>query len=111
MTNHTIKTINVHQLKEKMDNNPNLHLIDVREHHEWQFIHIPGAIHIPKDQISEKVQEYFTDKTAAIYIHCRSGVRSLYAADCMIELGYQDVYSVNGGIQDWAMSGYPVENG
>lgn len=109
MTKHEIKTIDVHELKNRMDVESDLCLIDVRELEEWQDIRIPGAHHIPKDEISVKIQNTITDKTRAIYLHCRGGVRSLYAAQCLMDIGYNEVYSVDGGIMEWAMFGYPVE--
>lgn len=104
-----IKTIDVHQLRRLQANEPQLCLIDVREPHEWQSLRIPGALHIPKDDLPHRIGETIADKTRAIYLHCKSGVRSLYAANCLLEMGYQEVYSVDGGISDWAACGYPVE--
>jgi rhodanese-related sulfurtransferase len=109
MTNPNIKTIDVHELKNKMEQNPQLCLIDVREQEEWKSVRIPNAIHIPKDSISANIEAYMADKNNPIYLHCKGGVRSLYAAQCLMDLGYQEVYSVDGGIMEWAMFGYPIE--
>ncbi len=109
MNTQTIKTIDVHDLKSRMDNNPELCLIDVREITEWNEQHIPGAIHIPKDDITNGIKAIATDTDQVIYLHCRSGMRSLYAAECLMNLGYKEVYSVNGGIMEWVKSGYPIE--
>ncbi|CAM2999246.1 Rhodanese domain protein [Legionella steigerwaltii] len=109
MINPNIKTINVHQLKEMMDNNPNICLIDVRELDEWQEFHIPGALHIPKDIIASSIAAKIPNKSHPIYLHCKGGVRSLFAAQILMDLGYQEIYSVDGGIIDWAVSGYPIE--
>ncbi|QBR83694.1 rhodanese-like domain-containing protein [Legionella israelensis] len=109
MNEQKIKTIDVHLLKELKQNNPRLCLIDVREHHEWLSSRIPGALHIPKDEIPHCISQTIPDKTQPIYLHCKSGVRSLYAASCLLEMGYEEVYSVDGGIIDWAACGYPVE--
>lgn len=109
MTKHEIKTVDVHELKNKMDTHPDLCLIDIRELEEWQDIRIPGALHIPKDELSDAIHTKIEDKTHPIYLHCRGGVRSLYAAQCLMDIGYKTVYSVDGGIVEWAMYGYPVE--
>ena len=109
MTNPNIKTIDVHELKNKIAQNPELCLIDVREQEEWQSVRIPNTIHIPKDDISVRISEEVPDKNHPIYLHCKGGVRSLYAAQCLMDLGYQEVYSIDGGIMEWAMFGYPVE--
>lgn len=109
MTEQSFKTISVQELKELIDQEPQLCLIDVRELHEWKMGRIPGAILIPKDEITVCIQDKVNDQNQAIYLHCRSGVRSAFAAQCLAQMGYKDVYSVEGGIMDWAMAGYPVE--
>lgn len=108
--NQQIKTINVHELKNRMDKNAQLCLIDVRELDEWQEARIPGAMHVPKDNIALQIESFVNDKSLPIYLHCRGGVRSLYAAQCLLDLGYEEVYSIDGGIMEWAMFGYPVES-
>lgn len=111
MTTAQVKTINVHDLKTKMDAQADLCLIDVRELEEWQEVHIPKAIHIPKDTIAEGITSAVTDKSQPIYLHCRGGVRSLHAGQTLVNLGYKEVYSVDGGIMEWAQFGYPVTSG
>ena len=104
-----VKTIDVHQLKQEMDSNPSLCLIDVRELDEWQEGHISGAIHIPKSNVVADVPKKMPDLKQAIYLHCKGGVRSFHAAEYLIDLGYQEVYSIDGGIMAWAHFGYPVK--
>ncbi|MDI1352205.1 MAG: rhodanese-like domain-containing protein, partial [bacterium] len=99
----------INQLKNIMDSHPNLCLIDVRENEEWDELRIANALHIPKDEISVKIHSKVSDKNQPIYLYCRGGVRSLYAAQCLMDLEYKEVYSVDGGIMQWAMFGYPVE--
>ena len=110
MTQYTINTLSVHELKNKMDAQNGVCLIDVREQEEWDEVRIPGAIHIPKDEIALHIEAKVADKAQAVYLHCRGGVRSLYAAQCLLDLGYKEVYSIDGGIMEWAMFGYPVES-
>ncbi|PJD93067.1 MAG: sulfurtransferase [Legionella sp.] len=103
-----IKTISVQALKQLCDENPDLHLIDIREPQEWAEVHIPGVRHIPKDQLVQTLTEQSLPLSQDIYLHCRSGMRSLAAAEQLIALGYQSVYSVDGGIVAWANEGYPI---
>lgn len=109
MSKKPIETIDVHELKNRWDASADLCVIDVREMDEWQVCHIPGAIHIPKDEISLRIQEIVLDKNQAIYLHCKGGIRSMYAAECLQNMGYTHVVSVDGGITAWIASGYPVE--
>lgn len=103
-----IKTISVLDLKKCMDQSV-IYLIDVREHYEWQMMRIPSSIHIPKDQLSERIGHYVIDSNQPIYLLCMAGIRSLYAAENLLRLGYQNVYSVDGGLVDWVNHGFPVE--
>lgn len=107
---NNIQTISVHQLKQLYDSSKNICLIDVREQDEWNEHHIPGAMHIPKDMLPSVIQSKIPEPSQAIYLHCRGGVRSLHAANCLLEMGYQNVYSVEGGILDWINAGYPVQS-
>lgn len=108
MTDNKINTINVHELKKRRDADPNLCLIDVREDNEWQELHIPGALHIPKDKLTSVIKAKVPEQNCPIYLHCKGGTRSLYAANCLLSLGYDQVYSIDGGISEWAKAGYPV---
>lgn len=109
MKESKVHTITVHELKKRLDANPKLCLIDVREDNEWQEIRIPGAIHIPKDKLPHDITNTISAQDCPIYLHCRGGVRSLQAANTLLELGYEEVYSVDGGIAQWANSGYPID--
>src|SRR3989440_5455950 len=59
--------------------NQELVLVDVREKHEWNEGHIPGAVHVPRGYLELQVEEAAPDqdKTGAVY--CAGGVRSLMA--------------------------------
>lgn len=104
-----IKTVSVHELKKLKEENPDIWIIDVREPHEWDAGHIPGAIHIPKDQITKKIQQYVPNYDCPIYLNCGGGKRSMTACVALHELGYEELYSVEGGITAWKKSGFPVE--
>lgn len=105
----TVKTIDVHEFKKCCEKNPDLCAIDVREIDEWESGRIPGTVHIPKDSIKDRIHEVTTDKCKPVYLHCKGGRRSYIAAEYLCEMGYTEVYSIDGGIMEWAMAGYPVE--
>ncbi|MBA2651694.1 MAG: rhodanese-like domain-containing protein [Tatlockia sp.] len=109
MTEHKINRIDVHELKKRLTADPTLCLIDVREKEEWQALRIPGAILIPKDELVGKIETIQAERSKPIYLHCKGGVRSLYAANCLMDLGYKEVYSIDGGIMEWQAFGYPIE--
>ncbi|STX52259.1 Rhodanese domain protein [Legionella busanensis] len=108
MTNQPIQTIDVHELKRLLDHNVKLCLIDVRTSEEWQEVHIPNAIHLPKDELINSIATHVPDLEQPIYLHCKAGIRSFDAAQKLQEMGYKHVYSVNGGIIDWIQHNYPI---
>jgi rhodanese-related sulfurtransferase len=108
MNKQSIATIEVQELKQLLDADPNLCLIDVREVYEWQTGHIEGASLIPKEELTTRIESKISDRDHPIYLHCKGGVRSLYAAQCLMDMGFKNVYSVNGGILEWEGQGYPV---
>ena len=103
-----VKTIDVHHLKQHYENNSELLLIDVREHDEWLDMHIPRAHHMPLNEIVAHIKMLAPMLHQTIYLHCRSGVRSKTAALSLMQQGYTQVYSVDGGINAWAQANYPV---
>ncbi len=111
MSQPHIQTISVHEFKKRYDQSPSICLIDVREQDEWQALHIPGATLIPKDTLPEVIEEKVPAHSQPIYLHCRAGVRSLHAANRLLEMGYRELYSIDGGIMAWQQAGYPVESG
>lgn len=84
------------------------HLVDVRERSELTSGIIAGSVHLPKSVIELKVEQALPDKTADILLICGSGVRSLLAAESLMKLGYQNLTSVSGGMQQWKDQGLPT---
>ncbi len=83
----------------------NVVILDVREPDENAQGSIPGAIFIPRGQLESNVENKIPDKSAKVLIHCASGVRSVFAAKTLAELGYTDVASVAGGFNKWKDEG------
>jgi sulfur-carrier protein adenylyltransferase/sulfurtransferase len=81
-------------------------LLDVRERFEWEEGHIAGARHLSKGWIETQVEEKVPDKSTPVTVYCAGGVRSLFAARVMQELGYEDVESMSGGFGAWKSKGY-----
>ena len=97
--------ITAEEAKEIMDTQEGYIILDTRAQEEYDEGHIPGAILIPHDEITEKAEEILTDKNQLILVYCRSGRRSKIAAESLVELGYTNILEF-GGIIDWP---YEVE--
>src|SRR5215212_2594594 len=80
-------------------------LIDVREDSEWEQGHLPGALHISKSYVEQQIEGAVPDKDAPVVLYCAGGVRSLFAAQTLEQLGYTNVVSMSGGFQQWKSSG------
>jgi rhodanese-related sulfurtransferase/rubrerythrin len=78
---------------------PGVELIDVREPEEYEDGHLPGAKLVPLSHILESMKELDSSKTVLAY--CRSGNRSRSAAALMRTHGFDDIYSIEGGISAW----------
>ncbi len=75
-------------------------LVDVREPEELEISHLAGAVPIPKGELPERVDEI--TRARAVVLFCRSGGRSSDATRTLLDLGFQNVRSLRGGINAWA---------
>jgi len=75
-------------------------LVDVREPGEWAIAHLPGAHLIPKGELAERVDEL--TRASKLVVYCRSGVRSAEATRFLLDLGFSNVRTLQGGINAWA---------
>ena len=85
-------------------------IVDVREQHEFEESHLPGAVHVPRGHLESRIEGAAPDKSQRVVTYCASGNRSALAANTMMrELGYENVESMTGGITLWKDRGYEVE--
>ena len=75
-------------------------VIDVREQDEYQIAHVDGVPLIPLNSLPQRFTEL--DPNQTLYIHCKSGVRSLKAVKFLQEQGFNYAKSVKGGINAWS---------
>jgi rhodanese-related sulfurtransferase len=82
-------------------------IVDVREDGEWEHSRIPGDVtHIPLGELTQRAGEIGGERP--IVFQCRSGVRSLMAAQAFRATG-REAYSLEGGLVAWDAQGLPVE--
>ena len=84
-------------------------LIDVREQDEIAQGSPPGAHRLGRGFLELRIEEAAPDLEHTLLVMCNGGVRSLFAAEDLIRLGYRDVRSVSGGFTRWKNEGLPVE--
>jgi len=103
----TIREVTPAEVAQIREGAPGTHVVDVREASEWDQGHLPGAVHISKSYIEQQIEGAVPDRDAPVILYCAGGVRSLFAAKTLQELGYTDVASMSGGFQQWKSQGLP----
>jgi rhodanese-related sulfurtransferase len=81
-------------------------LIDVREPAEWAQGHAPDAMLISHGSLSKRLADIPGDRD--VLLICRSGNRSGSAQRHLMELGYERVFNVTGGMNAWITAGLPI---
>jgi rhodanese-related sulfurtransferase len=97
--------ISVQQYLNEWQDTPH-QLIDVREQDEWDAGHVATATLIPLGEFAERSAGL--DPSVPVAIICRSGRRSLMAAEFLADQGFTTPVSVAGGMIAWAEAGQPV---
>lgn len=98
-------------VKARLDRGEAVHLIDIREDHEFAKDRVKGARHIGRGVLERDVETLIPDKRAPIVLYCGGGYRSALSADSLRRMGYTNVLSMDGGIRAWREAGYPIESG
>lgn len=102
-----IPEISVDELAALVASNASVSIIDVREPHEYEAGHAPGAQLIPLGDVVERAGEL---PAGPLHVICGSGVRSLHACEALEPLGY-DVTNIAGGTGGWIAAGHAVDTG
>lgn len=96
-----IKEISPRELKDRLDRGDPLVLVDVRERFERLLADLPesGQIQIPVKEIPSVTSEL--DRDSEIVMYCRSGPRSAWATERLMEMGFKRVWNLRGGVLAW----------
>jgi len=88
---------------------PGAVVLDVREPEEYAHGHVPGAINIAQADLASRLDEVPRDRPVVTL--CQAGMRSLRAAQFLVQMGIDQVVSVKGGTVAWTKAGKPVAFG
>ena len=82
----------------------NITLLDVREKVEHDAGHIEGSRHISRGVLEMQIENHgdYQDKNAPVIVYCKSGGRSALAAATLQDMGFSNLYSLEGGFDTWS---------
>ena len=99
-----IEEIDGHTLSTELESDSPPVVIDVREDFERQIAFIDPSLHIPKDELPDRVQSALSSFDRPVVLYCAKGQRSQMCAVALTRLGYTHVRSLRGGIESWQRS-------
>lgn len=105
-----ISVQDANELIEENKQNSKLTILDVRTIKEYQAGHIPDSVNIDYKSSNFKEQVDKLDKNKTYLTYCRSGKRSAAASELMNEIGFENIYMIEGGIVAWKKAELPIEN-
>lgn len=110
-----VQEVDVHELRQRIADGATV--IDVREPEEYAVGHIHEAVNMPRGVLEMQLPQHpsvagYDDALQRIaaeplYLICRSGGRSALAAESLERMGFQNVFSVAGGMNAWSEAKYP----
>lgn len=104
-----IREVGVAETLQRMRDDKNVKLIDVREDHEWDDSHAAGSIHLGKGIIERDIETTVPDKDTELILYCGGGYRSALAGEALQKMGYTNVFSLAGGWRAWQEAGAEIE--
>ncbi len=94
-------TITVQQLKDMLDADESIYLVDVREPNEFEIVSIPGAVLVPKQEILSGRALSTLPQDRRIVLYCKSGQRSAESLAVVKSAGFENAVHVGGGVVQW----------
>ncbi len=103
-------------LQDKLEQQPETLLLDIREPDEFAGAHIENSLHVPRGILeqacewdyAETIPDLVNARQKEVIVICRSGNRSVLAAQTMQWLGYENVISLKTGVKGWNDADLPL---
>ena len=101
----TVQTIDVKAYAEKLKTTENPQLLDVRTPEEFSVEYIENATNVNWNSNDFVTKTSNLDKTKPVFVYCKVGGRSAQAANKLAEMGFKEIYNLEGGILKWNAAG------
>ena len=103
----SVKADDLHQLLQKADRPL---VVDVRGPDHFSESHIPGSVNLPQDDLAQRSGELPQERGAPIVMVCNIGKFSKHTTLYLKSMGYRNVRSMKGGLNEWVRKGHPTES-
>jgi rhodanese-related sulfurtransferase len=101
--------ISAAELREQLGSGSPPVILDVRTDAEFERGHIPGAVHIPYDELEGRLGEISASTSDTIVVYCRVGPRARRGEETLLRNGFGNVLHLDGGFLAWEGAGNPIE--
>jgi rhodanese-related sulfurtransferase len=101
--------VTIKDLKEAIDSDQDMVILDVRGANEYAAAHIPESINAPRGLLEFIIWTLVPDQKKKIFVYCKTGARAALATKLLNELGYKNAVAVDTGGAAWVRAGYPVQ--
>jgi rhodanese-related sulfurtransferase len=95
--------IEVESANQLLSEDDSVLLVDCREPHEYELVHLPNSLLVPTSDFLQQVGQLEPHKDRRILVICHHGVRSHGVAQWLREHGYDRTQSITGGIDAWSV--------
>jgi adenylyltransferase/sulfurtransferase len=99
VSDERVASIAPHELAQILEKGEPVDLVDVREEYEWNIARIPGARLVPLGRLADEVSSFDSERKTIFY--CKTGMRSMRAAEQLVTAGFENVGNLTGGIVRW----------
>jgi rhodanese-related sulfurtransferase len=101
--------ISAAELREKQNSGSPPEILDVRTDAEFKRGHIPGAVHIPYDELDARLGELSASPSDPMVVYCGSSRRAWSGKQTLLQNGFGHVLHLKGGFLAWERAGNPIE--
>jgi rhodanese-related sulfurtransferase len=97
------------ELRQQMQGQHDILLLDVRTADEFSKGHVPGAVHIPYTELAERLDEVRSKPEKGVVVYCESGRRAGIAEGMLRQAGLDHIRHLEGDMAAWRHAGLPIE--
>lgn len=101
--------VSIWNVKQSMEINSGIPILDVRTEEEYDDGYIPGAVLMSGQTLYEAAPKLFPDKNKTIYLYSNNGFRGAVSTRLLRGIGYDRAFNIKGGLEAWEKAGYKIE--